>query len=209
VIVDSYLATAQVAAALLREPGIGHHWSDSSALPEYRISGLAGHLASATVLRVAEALDAEVPDQEPVDAVQYFASAYVPGPSPHHPAHQRIRGIAEDVAADGQDDLLGRFDATLGDLARRLPTESPDRLVFATQRVLRLDQWLLTRLIELAVHMDDLAVSVDVETPTLPPEAGDLVLTALVRIAAAHYGEVPVLRSLSRRERAAVTISAF
>jgi phosphoribosyl-ATP pyrophosphohydrolase len=57
--------------------------------------------------------------------------------------------------------------------------------------------------------MDDLAVSIDVETPELPAEAADLVITTLVRIAAAHHGEVQVLRALSRRERAAVTISAF
>lgn len=208
-IVDSYLATARVAATLLREPGIGHHWSDVSALPEYRIRGLAGHLASAGLFRVAQWLDEPVPaDAEPVDAATYFAS-YQPGPSPHEPAHQRLRGLGEDAAGDGQDDLVARVDATLADLTATLPTLPADRLMFANRAVLRLDQWLVTRMIELAVHMDDLAVSIDVETPTLPGEAGDIVLTTLVRIAAAQYGEVPVLRALSRRERAAVTISAF
>ena len=59
-IVDAYLATARVAATLLRQPGIGHHWTDVSALPEYRISGLAGHLAM-SVFRVAQWLDEPVP----------------------------------------------------------------------------------------------------------------------------------------------------
>jgi Mycothiol maleylpyruvate isomerase N-terminal domain len=208
-IVDSYLATARAAAALLRSPGVAHHWTESSALPEFRISGLAGHLGMA-VLWAAAALDAEVPDDEPVDAVEYFATRSTPGASPHEPLQQRIRGLGEQTAGDGPADLIERVESTIGSLATRLPTMPPDRPVLGNQgAVLRLDQWLLTRMIELAVHMDDLAVSIDVETPELPAEAADLVITALVRIAVAHYGAVPVLRSLSRRERAAVTISAF
>lgn len=207
-IVDSYLATARTAARLLREPGIAHHWSESSALPEYRISGLAGHLAAA-VFRVVEALEAPVPDAEPLDAVRYFARVAAPGPALDDPIHLAVRDLGERTAGTDPSDLADRVDEALAGLATRLPTLPPDRLVFATRTVLRLDQWLLTRLIELAVHTDDLAVSIDVETPTLPPEAADLVLTALVRIAAVHHGEVPVLRALSRRERAAVTISAF
>jgi len=207
VIVDSYLATARIAARLLRSPGVTHHWSASSALPEYRISGLAGHLASATVFRVAESLDAAVPDDEPLDAVTYFTRLAQPGPALDDPGQRTIRGIGERAAGVGPEDLADRMDAALADLATRLPAMAPDHLVFATRAVLRLDQWLLSRLIELAVHIDDVAVSIDVETPTLPPEAADLVLTTLVRMAAVHYGEVPVLRSLSRRERAAVTMS--
>jgi hypothetical protein len=206
-IVDSYLATARTAAALLRSPGVAHHWTESSALPEYRISGLAGHLGMA-VLWVASSLDAEVTDDEPLDAVQYFAR-FAPGASPDEPRHQRIRGMGEAAAGDGPADLIERVESTIASLATRLPTLPPDRPVFGNRAMLRLDQWLLSRMIELAVHMDDLAVSIDVETPELPAEAADLVITTLVRIAAAHHGEVQVLRALSRRERAAVTISAF
>jgi hypothetical protein len=207
-IVDSYLATARTAAALLRSPGIAHHWSESSALPEYRISGLAGHLAMA-VLWVATSLDADVPDQEPLDAVQYFHIRYQPGTPPDDPIQQRIRGLGQQTAGDGPADLIARIDATVTELTTRLPAMPPDRLVVGNRAVFRLDQWLLTRMVELAVHMDDLAVSIDVVTPELPAEAADLVTTTLARIAVAHYGAVPVLRALSRRERAAVTVSAF
>jgi hypothetical protein len=207
-IVDSYLATARAAVALLRSPGVANHWSRPSALPEFRISGLAGHLG-VSVFRVAESLDAEVPDQEPVDAVRYFASAYTPGPSPDEPVQQGIRKIGEQLAVGGADDLVRRLEETLAGLAATLPHLPADRPVFATRAVLRLDQWLLTRMIELFVHMDDLAVSIDVPTPELPAEAADLVITALVRIAVVHHGAVPVLRALSRRERAIVTVTAF
>jgi hypothetical protein len=206
VIVESYLATARTAVALLRTPGLAHHWTAPSALPEYRISGLAGHLGLAGVFLVANWLDADVPDLAPVDAASYFAAA---GPPPDDPLHTRLRELGEQSAGEGPHDLAARAEHTLADLARTLPALPPDRLVFANRFVLRLDQWLLTRMIELAVHMDDLAVSIDVSTPELPPEAADLVLTTLVRIAAKHHGTVAVLRALSRRERAAVTVSAF
>ncbi len=208
-IVDSYLATARTAVSLLRTPGLAHHWTAPSALPEYRISGLAGHLAFASVFLVADWLDEPVPDLEPVDAVTYFATADSPGSSPHDPLHTRLRQLGEEMAGEGPRDLAKRAHETLGELAKTLPTLPPDRLVFANRAVLRLDQWLLTRMIELAVHMDDLAVSIDVPSPEPPAEAADLVLTTLVRIAAAHHGTVQVLRALSRRERAAVTVSAF
>lgn len=208
-IVESYLATARAAVALLRTPGLAHHWTAPSALPEYRISGLAGHLAMAAVFRVADWLDADVPDQAPVDAASYFAAAGPPGRPPDDPLHARLRELGEQSAGEGPHDLATRAERTLAELTRTLPTLPPDRLVFANRFVLRLDQWLLTRMIELAVHMDDLAVSIDVPTPELPHDAADLVLTTLVRIAAKHHGTVAVLRALSRRERAAVTVSAF
>jgi hypothetical protein len=207
-IMDSYLATAETAVTLLRSPGVAHHWTESSALPEFRISGLAGHLGMA-VLWVAASLDEPVPDEEPVDAVAYYHGRITPGASPHEPVQRRIRGMSEEAAGDGPADLIARVESTIADLATRLPTLPPDRLVLGNRAVLRLDQWLLSRLLELAVHMDDLAVSIDVATPDLPPEAADLVITTLARIAVAHHGAVPVLRALSRRERAAVTISAF
>jgi hypothetical protein len=207
-IVDAYLATTRAAVDLLRSPGVAHHWSQSSALPEFRISGLAGHLGMA-VFRVAAALDVDVPDQEPVDAVHYFAISDAPGQSPHEPKQQYIRNLGEETAGGGPADLLHRLSASLKDLATTLPALPPDRLVYGNRAVLRLDQWLLTRMIELAVHMDDLAVSIDVETPELPAEAADLVITTLVRIAMAHHGATPVLRALSRRERAVVSVTAF
>lgn len=208
-IIDSYLDTARVAATLLRTPELVPAWHRPSALAEFRISGLAGHLGGAAGFLVARSLDAEVPDEAPVDAAEYFATAYEPSQSPDTPAHVRIRELSEEAAGTGPADLADRVDATLARLAETLPTLPPDRLVFATRRVLRLDQWLVTRLIELAVHIDDLAVSLDLPTPAIPAEASDLVITTLVRIATAHHGPVTVLRALSRRERATGPINAF
>jgi hypothetical protein len=74
---------------------------------------------------------------------------------------------------------------------------------------LPLGQALLTRLVELAVHADDLAVSLDLPTPPLPDRAADFALTTLTRIASGRHGTANVIRALSRRERAPRNISAF
>lgn len=208
VIIDSYLATAKVAASLLRAPEVAARWTEPSALAEFRISGLAGHLATA-VFRVEQALEVDVPDEPPVDAAEYFARGDAPGRSPGEPRQQGIRRLGEEAAAEGPAALADRLDRAIDHLTTALPDEPTDRLVYGIRAVLPLDQWTLTRMIELAVHIDDLAVSLDVATPELPPEAADLVVTTLARIAVKHHGAIPVLRALSRRERVTAPICAF
>jgi hypothetical protein len=64
-------------------------------------------------------------------------------------------------------------------------------------------------MMELAVHSDDLAVSVGLPTPPLPPGAVDTVVDLLTRLAVRRHGPTSVLRALSRAERAPATIAAF
>jgi hypothetical protein len=74
---------------------------------------------------------------------------------------------------------------------------------------MRLDDLLVTRMMELAVHADDLAVSVGIETPALPPTSVETVVDLLSRLALRRHGPTAVLRALSRAERAPATITAF
>ena len=64
-------------------------------------------------------------------------------------------------------------------------------------------------MLEITIHLDDLAVSVHETAPPLPAEAVDTVLTLLTRVAARRHGDIAVLRALSRQERAPATIAAF
>jgi hypothetical protein len=65
---------------------------------------------------------------------------------------------------------------------------------------MRLDDYLETRLVELVVHDDDLATSVDVPTE-LPGEALELAIDHLVAVARFRHGDLAVVRALARRER--------
>lgn len=206
-----FLAAAAAVAPLLRAPELAARWGQPSALAEFRTSGLAGHLARA-VFNVERYLDAPVPAGAPMsDAVSYFRTAGGPDTDdPSAAAHRTIRERGEQDATGGPVELADRYDATRARLAERLAHVPGDQpvLMFGRQ-VLPLRECLLTRLVELVVHADDLAVSLEVPTPEFSDDADDLVITALARISRARYGTLPVLRSLSRRERAPSTVAAF
>jgi hypothetical protein len=91
------------------------------------------------------------------------------------------------------------MDRALERLRARLEGEPEGRLVKARDEVLRLYDYLRTRIIELAVHTDDLCVSIGRETPPLPGVA--VAIEALVEVAILRHGELAVLRALARRER--------
>lgn len=74
---------------------------------------------------------------------------------------------------------------------------------------LRLDDLLTNRMMELIVHLDDLAVSVGVPTPGLPVAATDAVIGVLAQLAARRHGPAAVYRALTRAERAPATTAAF
>jgi hypothetical protein len=210
VIVDSYLASVAAASPLLRCDELAHRWNRPSALADFAVSGLAGHLTY-TVFNVELFLDApSLPDVPTVDAVRYYLTAGDPDTPTDDPVKQRIRRRSDERATAGPVALADSFDEALKRLAVRLPTLDPAMAVAVFDRwMLRLDQFLLTRMIELAVHLDDLAVSLDVPTPPIPDEAADLVVVTLARIAHGRRGTLPVLRALSRRERASALATAF
>jgi hypothetical protein len=74
---------------------------------------------------------------------------------------------------------------------------------------LSFEDFLVTRMMEIVVHSDDLAVSVDVEPPELPGSVLEPVLSLLVGVATLRHGQAAVVRALSRAERAPASIAAF
>ncbi|MFF3856431.1 maleylpyruvate isomerase N-terminal domain-containing protein [Micromonospora sp. NPDC002575] len=207
--ISAFLDTAEVVSGLLRSPVLTERWEQPSALAQFRVSGLAGHLARA-VFNVERWLAEQPPaGGTPIDAVAYFLS--VTGPAPHleDAVPRRIREVGEQEAAGGPVALAEEFDAARARLAAQLPTMPLDLPVGVFGRVLPLDQCLLTRLVELVVHLDDLAVSLEVPTPSVPAKATDAVIACLTRIAVARHDFLPVMRTLARRERATDPIAAF
>ncbi|MBX6750965.1 MAG: maleylpyruvate isomerase N-terminal domain-containing protein [Micromonosporaceae bacterium] len=210
-VAELFLASAEAVAPLLRAPELTAHWNQPSALADFPTSGLAGHTARA-VLNVERYLDAEVPSgAAQLDAVEYFltaSSADVENPA--SAMNQAIRERGEQEAASGPQALVDAYDAARARLAARLPGLPGDQPVLMFGRyVLPLEECLLTRLVELVVHADDLAVTLRLPTPDFGDHVEDLVISILARIARRRRGTLPVLRALARRERAPSTIAAF
>ena len=196
----AFLEAGAAAATLLGRPEVEDSWAGPSALPELTVRGLAGHLLRATG-SVEAYLDRPEPDGEPVGAAEYYVQA-VDEPDIHSDVHRAIRQRGEDEAAAGLDAVRARSQELLERLSARLENEPPDRKVRAYKGVvLRIDDYLVTRLIELTVHVDDLAVSVGLPPPELPAEATRLAIDALVEAARIKHGDLAVLRALTRRER--------
>ncbi|GAA3530916.1 hypothetical protein GCM10022419_007450 [Nonomuraea rosea] len=207
---QSYLVAASSAVSLLRDPAVKAAWDKPSALTEFTVAGLAGHLAHQLV-RVGDVLSPNGEVQEPVELIEHYTRSPWVQAGLDHESNVGIRRAGEASAAAGPDALVGNAQSLLDQQLAALPAEPAERVVFVRSSgwSLRLDDFLLTRLVELVVHSDDLAASVGVETPELPAPVIDPVVKLLARLAVHRHGATAVIRTLSRAERAPATISAF
>ena len=207
---DAYLQAAASAAALLDDQAVAAAWESPSALPEFSVAGLAGHLAR-QVVAVPRVLGQPVPAGPPATLLDHYDRVTWAGASLDDEANVEIRRGGEDEAADGAAALAARIGVAVEALRTALPAEPADRVVHPSwvSWTLTLDDFLVTRMMEIAVHSDDLAQSAGVATPALPPAVLEPVFTLLTRLAVRRHGPTALLRALSRSERAPATIAAF
>jgi hypothetical protein len=206
---SAFLDAAAIAVDLLADRAVADRWTEPSALTGLTVGGLAGHLAR-QFNQVVEAVEKPAPEQEPRDLMAHYAAAAWLGQDIDAPANVAIRGQSDDYAAVGHAQLIERANSELATLRATLPGLEPDRPVLIwTGWALTLDDLLLTRMMEISVHSDDIAVSVGLPTPEFPPRVITPVLGLLTALAVERHGQTAVLRGLSRRERAPETISAL
>ncbi|WP_341715868.1 maleylpyruvate isomerase N-terminal domain-containing protein [Micromonospora sp. FIMYZ51] len=204
----AYLAAADVAAALLRTPVLAERWTSPSALPYYSTGGLARHLAN-QITRTA-ALLAAPPGHSAIDVSAHFTRSAWVTTGADEADNTDIRERSERAAAETTArQLVAEVDGVLAKLRHTVPAQPSHRIVDLGDWGLAIDDFLSTRLMELVVHTDDLAVSLDLPTPDLPAAATELTIDLLSRIAAGRHGSLAVVRALSRRERATGSISAL
>jgi hypothetical protein len=199
---------AEVALDLIRQGKVADRWLLPSALPQMSIGALACHLGR-QVTRAAELLPVAThfPVLESVD-VHYHRAAWVMSTGPDDPANDRSTDDAE--AALGATALANRAAEAL-DAVRRLLAVGAARDVVPVPWQgwsLRRPDFLLTRMLEIVVHTDDLAQSLGVRTPEFPAAAFAPVCDLLARLAVRRHGQSAVISALTRRERTQV-ISAF
>lgn len=206
---QAYLDTAQIAVDLLAAPVVERRWAEPSALPDFRVAGLAGHL-SRQVTQVQQIATEPGAVGAPIGVLEHFARSAWASAGSADAVHVGIRERAERSAAAGAAAVVAETRAGLDLLRAAIPAEPADRVVeLRGLWCLTLDDLLTTRLLELVVHGDDLAVSVDLPTPALPVAATDIVVDLLGRLAARRHGPLAVIRTLSRAERAPAAVSAF
>jgi Mycothiol maleylpyruvate isomerase N-terminal domain len=203
----AYLAAADSALALLEQPNVGSRWTQPSALPDFTVGGLAGHLAR-QFLSVTEALAGPAGSADPIPLAEHYQRAAWNNSGLDGEANTAIRLGGERAAGEGPQGAAAGARRALETIRAELAGSGAGRPASVPMPgwSLSWDDFLLGRTMELLVHTDDLAVSVGIEPPQ---PAGALVIELLTRVAVNRHGPVAVLRALSRTERAPGTISAF
>jgi len=209
-VVDDYLRCAVVVRDQLASPELQRMWDAPSALREWTVGGLAGHVARSVFL-LPGILAAQVSEDDAlVSAVDYFVSALSEADlDVGSPKALAIRERGMESAGSDVEDLLARYDAVVADLEIVLRGLPEDHVVAALGMRLALREYLITRLVEMTVHADDLAVSVSASPPRFPLEVEETVVRTLACIALRRRGFTALARGLARSERSPGPISAF
>jgi uncharacterized protein (TIGR03083 family) len=194
----AFLEAAGNAANLIDDGRVATNWERPSALEDMTVGAVAVHLASA--VQIDAFLDApEPPGSRALPPDRFFAGLATDlGDS----IHRGVREGSLERAAIGPDALSSQLRADLDRLADRLTREPPDRRIRAILNLdMKLDGYLVTRVVELVVHSDDLAVSVEADSPALSDDLARLVIECLVGVARRRHGDLEVIRALTRHER--------
>lgn len=186
---------------MIGSPAIAEAWAAESALPGMSVGALASHLAR-SVLQVEWFLDGPITGTEPVSAVVYYARLSDTTVQ-DSPLNIGVRARSNETAATGHAAVSDEARAAWDRLHERLGHEPADRRVAVLHRPgeeMLLDDYLQTRCVELAVHIDDLSLSARI--PGQAPQAATAIaVELLVAAARARHGDREVLHALSRRER--------
>jgi hypothetical protein len=206
---EAYVRAAVIAVGLLRARAVAAAWDEPSALAGFRVGGLAAHLAT-QVHNVPLALAAPV-GGPPISLADHYAAVPWLAADLDDESNVAIRRYGDELAVDGPSAVADRAAEVVDRMPETLAAEPADRVVHLpwTGWQLTLDDLLVTRMMEIVVHADDLAVSVGAPTPDFPDSVLNPALALLCRLAVRRHGPVAVLRALSRSERAPATISAL
>jgi hypothetical protein len=196
----SFLEAAEVAVELVRRPEVADRWSEPGASEGMTVGAVAAHLVSSGIEMLVPLLEVEGPPGTRVlEPSRYYSGQSL---DLDHEGHHDVRQRAQAGSCRGAAALAADAAAAVAGLTLRLSEQPEGRRVLVLGAFdMTLDGFLVTRLVELLAHTDDLAASAGVATPDLPTGAVALVITCLTDVARRRHGDIAVLRTLARRER--------
>ncbi|WP_377643265.1 maleylpyruvate isomerase N-terminal domain-containing protein [Oryzobacter terrae] len=213
-LLELYPECAALAAELTAHPEVARRWTNESACAGMTVGGLATHLASQT-RSVVRLLSQPPHEGEPISALEHYRRAAWVHTGLDEEVNVGIREGSDAEAQAGPETLAAEVAASLDALPRALSpvlsgTREPDAVLIPWQGwALTAHDFVLTRTMEVIVHADDLAVSIDVDPPIFPLESAQAVAALLAGVAVERHGQTPLIRALSRPQRAEGDVSAF
>ena len=202
---------ARIAQELAARRRSATAWGAESACAGMTVGGLAHHLVRQAV---ADDRAAGRAHRRASRSRCSSTTSRAPGCSGGHddPANVAVRTGSDERAAGGRRGGAGRGARGAGPSAASCSPDraTPTRCLIPWQGwSLTVDDLVTTRLMEMVVHSDDLAASVDLPTPEFPEPALTPVLGLLSGVAVRRHGQAAVVRALSRPQRAPEHVSAF
>ncbi len=194
---------------LVRSAEVAAAWGQESALPGMTVGGLARHLASQAECAVKFLTTPGPPNAPLLSLVGHYDRVDWWQAPVDAAENTSIRDDFNQMGLAGHAECLKVLARSREDLGPAIDAAGLVTYVPWQDCALPTDDFLVVRLMEIVVHADDLACSVDLPPPAFGPEALEPVLAVLAALAARRRGQTGVLRALSRHERAAGSVSAF
>jgi Mycothiol maleylpyruvate isomerase N-terminal domain len=196
----AYVEAATIAAELVALPDVAAKWDDPGTSRGMTVGGIAVHLVGSGIeMLVSCLLEEEPPGTRTLEPSRYFSGQSL---DLDHEGHEDVRERARSGSQRGAASLASDAASAVSGLAVSLAEQGESRRVLVLGKFdMTLDGFLITRLVELLAHADDLAASISIPTPDMPAKAYDLVIPCLTDVARRRHGDLAVLRALARRER--------
>ena len=205
---SAFAVATRIAADLAVRPEVVEQWTEESACAGMTVGALARHLVSQWFNAV-RLLRAPAGDT-PITVWEHYERAAWAHTTLDDEANASIRRGSEELAAEGPEAMRALIHDLVPDLDEVLETDRVGSVLIPWQGwSLSVDDFLLTRMMEIVVHSDDLAASVGLEAPEFPDEVVVPVLDLLTRLAVRRHGATALVRTLTRPQRAPATVVAF
>jgi len=208
---SAFVAAAALVHELVSRPEVAASWTHESSCAGMTVGGLTRHLVGQSTYAVSLLrADPTHPSDVPVlTLLGHYAAAPWINEDLDGDSNRFVREKSGAQAAEGPDVAVGLQAAAVADLPAVLA--DPPAATFLPWQGCRLptDDFLVTRLMEMVVHSDDLAVSVGIPAPAFGEAVLEPVLGLLSALAVVRHGQDAVVRTLTRPQRAPGSISAF
>lgn len=199
-VVEQYLAAVSAVLHLVGRTEVSARWLHPSILPEYTVGELTAHLGrSITNVETYVARPAPV-DATPMDAPTYFAAVLADADPVDSDLHRAVRSRSTSVAAAGHAAVVASLEDSAERL-RRIDLAAQPPILVLDGIAMSVDEYLRTRIVELAVHSADLAESVGVEAPGVPPDVWEQVARTVGETAVRRHGAAAYALSIARPDR--------
>jgi len=208
---DRSAATAAVdlLTDLVGSAQVADAWKQESVLPGMTVGGLARHLVSQPECAVEFLTTPRPPETVVLTLVGHYDRVDWLHASADAIENTSIRDEFNQMGSAGHAESVEVLARSRKRLGVAIEAAGPTTYVPWQDCALPTDDFLVVRLMEIVVHADDLACSVGMTAPAFSPEVLEPVLALLAALAARRRGQGALLRSLSRHERSAGSVSAF